>query len=82
MRETRPSGSVEGVVGNHNPYSDPRLVWLPWVRVNRRAGSAGLYAEEVRTGVWENPRTGLYGNCNRLHGMAAEVEDAGGVERV
>jgi len=22
MREIRPSGSVEGVVGNHDPYSD------------------------------------------------------------
>jgi len=22
MRETRSSGSVEGVVGNHDPYSD------------------------------------------------------------
>jgi hypothetical protein len=25
MRETRPSGSVEGVVSNHDPYSD----WTP-----------------------------------------------------
>jgi len=26
MRETRSSGSVEGVMGNHDPYSDAFLV--------------------------------------------------------
>ena len=26
MRETRSSGSVEGVVGNHDPYSDSSLL--------------------------------------------------------
>ena len=26
MRETRSSGSVEGVMGNHDPYSDRHLL--------------------------------------------------------
>jgi len=35
MREIRPSGSVEGVMGNHDPYSDlgcsvPRRDFLPF----------------------------------------------------
>jgi hypothetical protein len=27
MRETRSSGSVEGVMGNHDPYSDSSALW-------------------------------------------------------
>jgi hypothetical protein len=53
MRETRSSGSVEGVVGNHDPYSDSKLVILdfdfgsPRLRQyisNRRCGSRQIYA--------------------------------------
>ena len=29
MRESRPSGSVEGVMGNHDSYSDPGPLRLP-----------------------------------------------------
>jgi len=28
MRETRSSGSAEGVVGNHDPYSDFESGWI------------------------------------------------------
>jgi len=55
MRETRTSGSVEGVMGNHGPYSDscrlrPRhsrfSVGALYRREGQRSGRLGLRSAE------------------------------------
>ena len=43
MREIRSSGSVEGVVGNHDPYSDCLSLVLKWM---------------VRKALWETAKIG------------------------
>ena len=42
MREIRPSGSVEGVVGNHDPYSD---MGSPPVSVPRKSKKPAIKSE-------------------------------------
>jgi hypothetical protein len=34
MRETRSSGSVEGVMSNRDPYSDSQKKFLSWINVH------------------------------------------------
>src|SRR5260370_4895420 len=51
MRETRPSGSVEGVMSNRDPYSD--LCFLPDYRLKRLRRSYNTTSAEAQTiGRW------------------------------
>jgi len=71
MREIRPSGSVEGVMGNHDPYSD----WVdsaPPRDISSSASTCGLLSVH-----WTG--SGAPPSCTRvaLHGM---VEAAQGIK--
>src|SRR5580693_4510356 len=49
MRETRPSGSVEGVVSNHDPYSDSAVSGLFLSSLERQREETRRNGERDRT---------------------------------
>src|SRR6202030_4717658 len=55
MREIRSSGSVEGVMGNHDPYSDCHVRGFPRVVFSLSSFSLVLIAPCGRGGVPEHP---------------------------
>ena len=56
MRESRPSGSVEGVMGNHDSYTDPFPLRLPSrpELVDRTGEFGGGRSSPTRKGVADN----------------------------
>jgi hypothetical protein len=55
MRETRSSGSVEGVVGNHDPYSD----FLPRFSRGIKEASDSLLARPRAVFLWGSQDTSV-----------------------